>query len=245
MEINYITDNILIQDNKMLYHTKNTMKPIQHHNWHKVLNECGWAKLSSKWISKLNKQLKNPTKNSLFGCLDCGDDGDCLFHCISHALNNINDERFKNYDSKDIRKIITEHITEEQYLQIIEYYRILKDSQEFDETWDPYSIHSKDDLCSEIMKGGSNYWGDFLLLQLLQSILHVNILILTNDSHNNIYEPYPTMNEYNSSYNTIILLYEDNIHFKLVGYFKENNMIYLFTHETIPFEIVKIYSIYR
>ena len=52
--------------------------------------------------------------------------------------------------SKDIRKLITEHITEEQYLQIIEYYRILKDSQEFDETWDPYSIHSIEEFKDKI-----------------------------------------------------------------------------------------------
>ena len=40
------------------------------------------------------------------------------------------------------------------------------------------------------------------------------------------------MNEYNSSYNTIILLYEDNIHFKLVGYFN-NVMVTLFDNNNM------------
>ena len=246
MDIHYLTDNIFIQDSKMLYHTNNKSKAIQSHNWHIHLQEYGWSKLPSKLITLLNKQLKTPSKNSPFGCLDCGGDGDCLFHCISHSLNNnYQDMDFKNYTSYEIRKLISENITNEQYSEIIDYYRILKDCHEFEELWDPHSIHSKEDFCDELMKESNNYWGDFLLLQLLSPILQINCLILSSDSTTNKYSTYPTMLEYNPNYKTIILLYEDNIHFKLVGYFKDSLMNYLFTHEKIPIEISKIFTIYR
>ena len=222
MELQLLTDTIFIQDNRMLYHTnKDDIKQIKNHNWHKILKECGWEKLSPRWIKKLNKQLKTPINNSLFGCLDCGGDGDCLFQCISHSLNTQTDEEFPNYDAKEIRKIIADNITEPQYSQIIEYYRILKDTDEFEEHWDPYLIQTKEDLCQQILQEGNHYWGDFLLLQVLSSILKINCLILNCDSFNGIYEIYPTMIEYNSEYKTIILLYEDNIHFRLAGYFKD------------------------
>lgn len=246
MDIHYLTDTIFIEDNKIYYRdTKDTIQLLKNHNWHKILQEYGWTKIHKKWISKLNKQIKNPRNNSLFGCLDCGGDGDCLFHCISYSLNSISDINYKNYDSMDIRRLLCENINEEHFQQIIQYYRILQDSDDFDEQWDPYKIKTKEDLCQEIMKGGTNYWGDYILLQLLCSILQINLLILNCDDTMNHYDIYHTMIEYKPEYRTILLLYEDRLHFKLIGYFKENQMISLFTHKDLPYEIMKIYNIYR
>ena len=42
-----------------------------------------------------------------------------------------------------------------------------------------------------------------------------------------------------------LLLYENNIHFKLIGYFKDNNMIYYFNNENLPEEILKLNNLIR
>ena len=71
-----------------------------------------------KWIVKLNKLSKVKKKNSQYGVLDCGGDGDCLFHCISYALNKYNET-----DEK-LRSDLSEYITEEKFkisLKYIEY----------------------------------------------------------------------------------------------------------------------------
>ena len=41
------------------------------------------------------------------------------------------------------------------------------------------------------------------------------------------------------------LLYENDMHFKLVGNFQEGNMITLFTKETLPIEILKLINYLR
>ena len=52
-------------------------------------------------------------------------------------------------------------------------------------------------------------------------------------------------NEYEEGLNTIILLYEDGHHFKLVGHFQDGNMITLFNQQTIPTEILKMINYLR
>ena len=97
---------------------------------------------------KLNKLYNPYPNNSLFGSLECGDDGDCLFHCISYALNTKCKEF---YDSGDIRRLVAESITKEQFDNIISCYRCMKDLDDFDESWDPYEIDTlekfKEELC--------------------------------------------------------------------------------------------------
>ena len=126
--------------------------------------------------------------NSLFGCLECGDDGDCLFHCISYALNN----DYENiYDSKDIRSKIADSISEDQFKDIISCYRCMKDLDDFDESWDPYEIDTLDEFKKELCKTGHNYWGDHFLIQLIMETFKINILILTQDEFTDTYESYP------------------------------------------------------
>ena len=116
----YLTDNIFLNDKKMFYKDK-TIKQVKNYNWHKILREYGWEKLPKKWINKLNKFKVNNEKNSQYGILDCEHDGNCFFHCISHAMNEKNNYE-TNYDSNDIRQILSDSITVEQYEMMIEYY---------------------------------------------------------------------------------------------------------------------------
>ena len=138
MEINYLTSEIYIKDEKSYYEDNE----IKKHNWHHYYNELGWEKLHKGWISKLNKLNEHCYKNnSLFGALECGDDGDCLFHCIAQSLNS---SKNSMYDSKDIRNKVAESISEQEFNDIITCYRCMKDMDDFDEDWDPYSIDTLD-----------------------------------------------------------------------------------------------------
>ena len=95
------------------------------------------------------------------------------------------------------------------------------------------------------MEGGNEYWGDNILINLLKEILNVNIFILNSNEFTNEFYNYPLMYDYNKQLKTIILLYENNIHFKLIGYFKDNNMIYYFNNENLPEEILKLNNLIR
>ncbi len=236
----YLTENIFSLNDKLYYEKDESIQEIKNHNWHRLLNDYGWEKLNKSWIKKLNKYLDKPNNNSLFGCLDCGSDGDCLFHCISYAIKNL----FSNYDAKSLRKELSDYITEERYTNIIEIYKILSSTGDFNEDWDPHTITLKE-FKNKIIEGGNEYWGDFLLLNLLKEILNINFIVLySNDIVNNYYN-YPLFYEYDNNNKTIILLYENEEHFKLVGNFQDGNMIYLFTHETIPNEILKVINFLR
>ena len=191
------------------------------------------------FIKLLNRNSEKSYKNSPYGVLDCGGDGDCLFHCISYALSS---ELKEYYDFKDIRDMIAESIDDDIFKDIIETYKILKDSGDFDEDWDPYEINCKEDFKDIIKEGGNNYWGDHILFQLIIRALKINILLLRTNNINDDIGIYPNYQEYNPSHRTLILLYEDNIHFKLIGFFR-NKMITLFKYEDIPIEIKRIYSI--
>ena len=94
------------------------------HNWHQLLAELGWSKLHKQWITRLNKVHNPYPNNSLFGCLECGDDGDCLFHCI--AFLSLNSTQQDYYEASDIRRLVAESITQEQYDQIISCYRSIR-----------------------------------------------------------------------------------------------------------------------
>ena len=228
----YLTDDLFIRDNKMYY--QDTL--VKSHNWQRSLRDYGWEKLPKQWIRLLNKHLEKPRNNSLFGILDCGENGDCLFHCISYALKDINDDTF---DATYLRNVLSENITEDEYDMIILNYRILHDSGDFDETWDPYKVtytKYKDD----ILKNETEYWGDIHLLILLKKYLGINCIILYSNDFMDTYYHYPLSDTYDPTLKTILLLYENEMHFKLIGYFMNGNMIVSFTNDTIPHEIFKM-----
>lgn len=236
IEKNYLTDNIFLLNKKLFYEDNNKIKEVKNHNWHHILSDYGWEKLPKQWIKKLNSYLNVPKKNSQFGTLDCGGDGDCLFHCISYAIDN--------HDAKSLRKEISETIKEERYNEIIEVYKVLKEADDFDEDWDPNSM-TYDKFINILITGGHFFWGDFLILNLIKEYLDINIVILNSNEITNEYHYYPLFYEYNELHKTIILLYENEMHFKLIGNFQNGEMIYYFTHQTVPYEILKIINYLR
>lgn len=238
--IHYLHDSILYDTEKNITYLNNKRKTkININNWHNYLDIIGWNKLSLGFIKFLNRNSEKRYKNSPYGIIDCGGDGDCLFHCISYALSS---ELIEYFDFRDIRDKIAESIDDNIFKDIIETYKILQDSEDFDEGWDPHEIKCKEEFQDIIKEGGNNYWGDHILFQLIIRALKLNILLLRTNNMNEDFGIYPTYQEYNPSQKTIILLYEDNIHFKLIGFFK-NKMITLFKDEDIPIEIKRIYSI--
>ena len=77
----------------------------------------------------------------------------------------------------------------------METYKISKISGDFYEDWDPETINI-DEFKDILKKGGHDYWGDFLILQLLKEHLNINIVILYNNMSGEYYH-YPLMYEYN------------------------------------------------
>lgn len=240
--IYYLTDKIRIINDKMEYFTKDKFIPIRKNNWHHILDECGWEKIPKPWIVNLNKYSDIKEKNSLYGVMDCESDGDCFFHCIANSLNERDRQSGEFYDSNDIRKLISDNITEEQYDFIINTYRIMKDADDFSEDWDPYEIDSLEDFKSMIETSGHVYWCDFMLLQLLCEILRLNIFILNSNEYENDYSVYNTMCEKKRDYDNIFLILENNCHFKLIGYFNEKMYSY-FKSETVPIELKILFKL--
>ena len=74
-------------------------------------------------------------------------------------------------------------------------------------------------------------------------VLNINIIIFNCNEFKNQYNIYNTMEKYDSGKKTILLIYENESHFKLLGHFQENNMITYFCHRNLPEEIKKIMKI--
>ena len=237
MDEHYLTDQICLKDKKLFYEDK----VIKSHHWQNLLKDYGWEKLHKRWITKLNGYLEKPSRNSLFGSLDCGGEGDCLFHCLSYAIHE--GHIFEN-DSHSLRNLLSESITEEKFNEIISIYRILNESNDFDEDWNPETI-TFNEFKEKIVEGGNEYWGDNILVNLLKEVLEINIIILNSNEYANEFYNYPLLYDYDKDINTVILLYENNIHFKLIGHFKDNNMTYFFNNKNIPEEILKLNNFVR
>jgi len=238
----YLTDTIRMIDNKMEYRINGSdFREVKNNNWHHVLCEYGWEKIQKQWIIKLNKLSKVRERNSLYGVLDCDSDGDCFFHCIANALTE-KKRGTEYYNGNDIRVIISDNLTEEQYKMIILTYRIMKDADDFSEEWDPYSINSIDEFREKITTSGHEYWGDHILLQVLSAILKLNVFILNNNVIENDFSIYNTLNDINKEYGSIFLIYEDMCHFKLLGHFNSKMTSY-FNFDEIPLELKRLYKL--
>ena len=239
MDIYYLSENIYLRDNKLYRNNK----LIKKYDWHKKLSELGWTKLSLPLIKLLNTYSDTKYKNSQYGMLECGRDGSCFFHCIAYALNT--NEIYKDepyvYNSQDLRNILANSITNKLFDEIIEIYKILKDNDELYDTWDPYTIKIQE--FKNLITDESNvFWGDHILIGLLMKELNINIIILNSNEFKNIYNIYNTMEKYDPEKFTILLIYENDSHFKLLGHFQETNMITYFSHRTLPKEIYKMFK---
>tara|TARA_B100000427_G_scaffold308779_1_gene297257 strand:- start:264 stop:983 length:720 start_codon:yes stop_codon:yes gene_type:complete len=239
MDIYYLSENIYLRDDKLYRNNKQ----IKKYDWHKKLSELGWTKLSLPLIKLLNTYSDTKYKNSQYGMLECGRDGSCFFHCIAYALNT--NEIYKEepyvYNSQDLRNILANSITNKLFDEIIEIYKILKDNDELYDTWDPYTIKIQE--FKNLITDESNvFWGDHILIGLLMKELNINIIILNSNEFKNIYNIYNTMEQYDPEKFTILLIYENESHFKLLGHFQETNMITYFSHRTLPKEIYKMFK---
>ena len=239
MDIYYLSENIYLRDDKLYRNNK----LIKKYDWHKKLSELGWTKLSLPLIKLLNTYSDTKYKNSQYGMLECGRDGSCFFHCIAYALNT--NEIYKEepyvYNSQDLRNILANSITNKLFDEIIEIYEILKDNDELYDTWDPYTIKIQE-FKNLITDENNVFWGDHILIGLLMKELNINIIILNSNEFKNIYNIYNTMEQYDPEKFTILLIYENESHFKLLGHFQETNMITYFSHRTLPKEIYKMFK---
>ena len=244
MDSYYLTDTVFLRKTTLFYETeKGDIKQVKKHNWHHILSDYGWTKFPKKWITILNKFSESRNgNNSLFGLLNCEHDGDCFFHCIANALNE-RDEYMNHYVSQDIREMICESLTDEMFETIIGYYRAMKDASDFEENWNPYDIKSLEQFKSKMRHGGHEYWGDYLMMNLLIQCLRVNILIMNSDEDEDNYTVYNTMNEFDPTKDSICLLYENGVHFQLIGYFNGSRMISYFTPGQLPTELLRIHDI--
>jgi hypothetical protein len=237
----YLTDNLFIEDNRFKFIKNNKETKINSLNWHHFLSLIGWNKLYKPWILKLNKLSESKLKNSPFAYIDCGDDGNCLFHCIAYAKSDIINNKILT--QKDIRKIVANNISKETFNNIIEIYRIMENCNDFHEDWKPNSIKTLNDFKKELILGGNNYWGDHIIIQLLCQTLNINILILNTNFIENIYEKYNLLQEYSPKNKTIVLIYLDLNHFQLFGHYKDDMIHYLFDDNNLPTEIRKCFSL--
>tara|TARA_A100001037_G_scaffold294888_1_gene313275 strand:- start:3618 stop:4436 length:819 start_codon:yes stop_codon:yes gene_type:complete len=240
----YLTDNIYIKSDLFYYKNGDKEIKINDNNWHLYLSEYGWEKVHKRWIIKLNKLSDNKKKNSTFGCLDCGEGGNCLFNCISYALTPYSEYNNLEENIFILRSILSDNIDESLFSDIIEIYKISMANGEFEEDWDPFTI-TMSEFKEKIKQGGNEYWGDFLLLSILKKILKINIIILYSNTSKNEYYNYPLLHEYDKGLNTIILSYEDEIHFRLIGNYSEQQMIVLFNNNNIPNEVLRLINVLR
>ena len=237
----YITGNIFRQNNKLYFQNGNTKVKLNKKNWHKMLKDYGWEKISKQWVNKLD------LKNNYFAVLDCGGNGDCLFHCISEALNEPYDLSSELFDTQHLRDIAAEQINEDNFTLILENYKIEKENNEFQGYWDPFIIKTKEQLKKEIQTCGNNFWGDHILLQLIQKKLNINIILFKT----NIYDILSEENEENIEIQfldenkdiTIMLYYISEMHYQLIGYFDGNLIQTKFNKQQIPDEIKKIINL--
>jgi hypothetical protein len=245
----YLTDSVFINNGETFYEN-NKIKKITKNNWHNYLDDYGWCKLVLGW----KKRLKEGNKNSCFGILECGSDGDCLFHVLCEALNSeyILKLRLPKYNVKMLRNMVANEINKDNYELILETYKLDYDENQFNFSgeWNPHLIKSMTQFKKELVKGGHNFWGDHILLQLLQKKMKINIIILNSDNNkdtNNINErftihPLASL-DLDENEKTIIIYYLDQYHFQLVGYFDGNIMKTLFYKDELPSIIKTIYNL--
>lgn len=237
----YITDRIYILKNQLFYDGNKNKIKINRNNWHKYLIDYGFEKLEMGW----RKRLKSDnSKNSLWGVLDCGGDGDCLFLCIEEAFKNFYKPENDDFNVESIRCLVAEQVNKNNFDIILTTYKLEEETGEFIGDWDPNNIKNVEELKMEIRKTGNSFWGDHTIIQLLEQALNINIILL--NSENEFFEKdkfkiQGTGNRFIKERRTVIMYYYLNCHFQLIGYFNGNRMQTVFTFDQIPKELKYVY----
>ena len=231
---NYITDSLYFKDKKLYY----IDEIVDYTNYQEALEDYGFEPISDEWAMRLDDN---------YFLLDCGGDGDCLFHVISEALNLDKISKGKKgkktilYEAKDIRKIAADTVTRKNFRDIICAYTLAKESDEFIGLWNPSFVETVKDLREEILEMGDNFWGDQIILSLIQEKLKLNVIILSNTSTS----IYPTGTDINKFERTIVIYYYNDVHFRLVSYFdmESSRLETIFTKDTLPSELLHVYKV--
>ena len=135
---NYITDSLYFKDKKLYYDDE----LVDYTNYLEALEDYGFESISDEWAMRLDDN---------YFLLDCGGDGDCLFHVISEALNLDKISRSNTgkkallYNAKDIRKIAADSVTRKNFRDIICAYTLAKESDEFIGLWNPSFVETVKD----------------------------------------------------------------------------------------------------
>ena len=148
--------------------------------------------------------------------------------------------RMPKYDVETLRTLAANEINKNNFQLILENYKIEFEESDFNfgGEWDPNDIKNIGQLKKEIIKGGDNFWGDHILLQLLQKKLKLNIIILNSN-----YTVHPMASlDLSENDKTIIIYYLDQNHFQLIGYYDGDLMKTLFKNDELPEIIVKVYN---
>ena len=233
----YITPNIIIKNNITFYLDDNKKIKITKRNWYKYLQEYGWQLVDDEW----QKRLTPGKKFSSYGFLDCGGEGDCLFHCVIEALK---EQGEPSMDVENLRNLVSYEINEDNFDIILETYKLEKESGEFDGLWDPHQVKSIEDLRNQIRIPGDNFWGDHIIIQLLEKALNINIMIMSTEDlmyEENNYKIQPRGTILNPNYLTIVISYCFSSHFQLLGYYDGKIMKTNFLYADIPRELMDIY----
>ena len=130
-------------------------------------------------------------------------------------------------------------MTRKNFRDIICAYTLAKESDEFIGLWNPGFVETVKDLREEILEMGDNFWGDQIILSLIQEKLKLNVIILSNTTN----KVYPTGTDINKFERTTVIYYYNDVHFQLVSYFDMENssLKTIFTREDIPEELLKVY----
>ena len=243
----YLTSSIIFYDDCMYYEDDNKYIKITTKNWSECLEEYGWELINEGWIKRLGNR-----KYCRYGIIECGASGDCLFHCICEALNDPMDLNKPLYDFMDIRNIAADQINEDNYIVILENYKLLKETDDFDGYWEPNDVNTVEDLRDVIRQPGDSFWGDHIIIQLLQEALDINIILMNSDndymwsedsnmSLEERYNIHPMAHNIDKHPETILLYYIDGLHFQLVGYFDGKCMKTLFKTNKLPRDFLKVY----
>jgi hypothetical protein len=240
----YLTECLYINNGNTFYENDDKITQLNNSNWYNYLCDYGWTKLSSNW----RKRLKEFNTNYRFGVLDCGGDGDCLFHVLCESLNSefLMKLRMPKYDVNTLRKLAANEINKENFNMILETYKLDYEDNMFNFSgeWDPEQIKTIGQLKKEIIKGGDNFWGDHILLQLIQKKLKLNVIILnSSESPKDKCTIHPLGSiDFETNDKTIIIYYLDQYHFQLIGYFNGNSMNTLLKKHEIPQVLIDIYN---
>ncbi len=187
--------------------------------------DFSWVPLSQEWAKKL--------RSTNFYVKDCIGDGNCQFRSIQTALT---DAGIKT-DHIKLRRAIARYINKlsnEEFMNILQQYRIEKENNEFDGGWDPFAVKTRKDFIKHLSTPGFHFEGDNITLMLLSKAINVDFIIFDNTF--NITD----LSDPDAPHDNVVILYyirgKSGGHYKTIG-LKTTKMHTLFKRRNLPSEI--------